>query len=44
LGTKGWWAFVFDASLAYRVKSRSAKSVQGNPVSEKPKKNKSKLE
>jgi hypothetical protein len=45
LGGRGRWISEFEASLVYRVSSRTARAVQRNPVSknktkEKPKNNK----
>jgi hypothetical protein len=33
LGGRGWWISEFKASLVYRVSSRTARAIQGNPVS-----------
>ena len=35
---RGRWISEFEASLVYRVSPRSARAIQGNPVSKKPKK------
>jgi hypothetical protein len=43
LGGRGRWISEFEASLVYRVSSRTARATQRNPVSEKTKtKNKTK--
>jgi hypothetical protein len=39
LGGRGRWIFEFEASLVYRVSSRTARATQRNPVSGKEKKN-----
>jgi hypothetical protein len=39
---RGRWISEFEASLVYRVSSRTAKATQRNPVSKKPKKQKTK--
>jgi hypothetical protein len=38
LGDRGRWISEFEASLVYRVSSRTAKAIQRNPVSKKNKK------
>jgi hypothetical protein len=40
LGGRGRWISEFEASLVYRVSSRSARATQRNPVSKKKKKKK----
>jgi uncharacterized protein (DUF2252 family) len=40
LGGRGRWISEFEASLVYRVSSRSAKATQRNPVSKKQNKTK----
>jgi hypothetical protein len=42
LGGKGRWISEFEASLVYRVSSRTTGATQRNPVSKKPKTNKQK--
>jgi hypothetical protein len=42
LGGRGRWISEFEASLVYRVSSRTARTIQRNPVSKKTKKNKKK--
>jgi hypothetical protein len=37
LGGRGRWISEFEASLVYRVSSRTARATQRNPVLEKPK-------
>jgi hypothetical protein len=37
LGGRGRWISEFEASLVYRVSSRTARATQRNPVSKKPK-------
>jgi hypothetical protein len=37
LGGRGRWISEFEASLVYRVSSRTARAIQRNPVSEKQK-------
>jgi hypothetical protein len=37
LGDRGRWISEFEASLVYRVSSRTAKATQRNPVSKKNK-------
>jgi hypothetical protein len=37
LGGRGRWILEFEASLVYRVSSRSARATQRNPVSKKQK-------
>jgi hypothetical protein len=39
LGGRGRWISEFEASLVYKVSSRTARAVQGNPVSKKKQKN-----
>jgi hypothetical protein len=38
LGGTGRWISEFEASLVYKVSSRTARAIQRNPVSEKKKK------
>jgi hypothetical protein len=38
LGGRGRWISEFEASLVYRVSSRTARAIQRNPVSKKKKK------
>jgi hypothetical protein len=38
LGGRGRWISEFEASLVYRVSSRTARATQRNPVSKKKKK------
>jgi hypothetical protein len=40
LGGRDRWISEFEASLVYKVSSRTAKTIQRNPVSEKKKKKK----
>jgi hypothetical protein len=40
LGGRGRWISEFEASLVYRVSSRTARATQKNPVSKKKKKKK----
>jgi hypothetical protein len=40
LGGRGRWISEFEASLVYRVSSRTARATQRNPVSKKKKKKK----
>jgi hypothetical protein len=42
LGGRGRWISEFEASLFYRVSSRTARAIQRNPVSKKTKKKKNK--
>jgi hypothetical protein len=42
LGDRGRWISEFEASLVYRVSSRTARATQRNPVSKKQKTNKQK--
>jgi hypothetical protein len=42
LGGRGRWISEFEASLVYRVSSRSARATQRNPVSKNQKKEKKK--
>jgi hypothetical protein len=42
LGGRGRWISEFEASLVYRVSSRTARVTQRNPVSKKKKKKKTK--
>jgi hypothetical protein len=42
LGGRGRWIFEFEASLVYRVSSRTARTTQRNPVWKKEKKRKEK--
>jgi hypothetical protein len=44
LGGRGRWISEFEASLVYKVSSRTARAIQRNPVSRKPKKKKEKKE
>jgi hypothetical protein len=44
LGSRGRWISEFEASLVYKVSSRTARATQRNPVSEKKKKKKKKKE
>ena len=37
MGGRGRWVSEFEASLVYRVSSRTARATQRNPVSKKPK-------
>jgi hypothetical protein len=37
LGGKGRWISEFEASLVYRMSSRTARATERNPVSKKPK-------
>jgi hypothetical protein len=43
LGGRGRWISEFEASLVYRVSSRTARATQKNPVSKDPKKKKKRL-
>jgi hypothetical protein len=43
LGGRGRWISEFEASLVYRVSSRTARATQRNPVSKKDKKRKKKI-
>jgi hypothetical protein len=38
LGGRGRWISEFEASLVYKVSSRTARATQRNPVSKNPKK------
>jgi hypothetical protein len=40
LGGRGRWISEFEASLVYRVSSRTARAIQRNPVSKKQNKTK----
>ena len=40
MGGRGKWTSEFEASLVYRVNSRTARATQRNPVSKKKKKKK----
>ena len=40
MGGRGRWISEFEASLVYRVSSRTAKTIQRNPVSKNQKKKK----
>jgi hypothetical protein len=40
LGGRGRWISEFEASLVYRVSSRTAKATQRNPLSKEQNKNK----
>jgi hypothetical protein len=42
LGGRGRWISEFEASLVYKVSSRTARAIQRNPVSKKEKKKKKK--
>jgi hypothetical protein len=42
LGGRGRWISEFEASLVYRVSSRTARAIQKNPVSKKQKRKKEK--
>jgi hypothetical protein len=42
LGGRGRWISKFEASLVYRVSSRTARAIQRNPVSKNRNKNKKK--
>jgi hypothetical protein len=42
LGGRGRWISEFEASLVYKVSSRTARAIQRNPVSKKQKKKKKK--
>jgi hypothetical protein len=42
LGCRGRQIFEFEASLVYKVSSRTARATQRNPVSKKTKQNKNK--
>jgi hypothetical protein len=42
LSTRGRWISEFEASLVYRVSSRTARATQRNPVSKKQKNKKTK--
>ena len=42
MGGRGRWISEFEASLVYRVSSRTARATQRNPVSKKTKKRKRK--
>jgi hypothetical protein len=42
LGGKGRWISELEASLVYRVSSRTARAIQRNPISKKKKKQKKK--
>jgi hypothetical protein len=44
LGGRGRWISEFEASLVYRVSSRTARATQKNPVSKKKKNKKKKKE
>jgi hypothetical protein len=44
LGGRGRQISEFEASLVYRVSSRTARAIQRNPVSKKKKKNKKKTQ
>jgi hypothetical protein len=43
LGGRGRWISEFEASLVYKVSTRTARATQRNPVSEKKKKKSAKL-
>jgi hypothetical protein len=43
LGGRGRWISEFEASLVYRVSSRTARATQRNPVSKNKKTNKQKI-
>ena len=36
MGGRGRWISEFEASVVYRVSSRTARAIQSNPVSKKP--------
>jgi hypothetical protein len=42
LGGRGRWISEFEASLVYKVSSRTARAIQRNPVSKNKQKNKTK--
>jgi hypothetical protein len=42
LGGRGRWISELEASLVYKVSSRTARAIQRNPVSKKPQKTKNK--
>jgi hypothetical protein len=42
LGDRGRWISEFEASLVYKVSSRTARAIQRNPVSRRKKKKKKK--
>jgi hypothetical protein len=42
LGGRGRWISEFEASLVYKVSSRTARGIQKNPVSKRQKKKKKK--
>jgi hypothetical protein len=42
LGGRGRWISEFEASLVYKVSSKTARAIQRNPVSNKTKQNKTK--
>ena len=42
MGGKGRWISELEASLVYRVSSRTARAIQRNPISKKKKKTKKK--
>jgi hypothetical protein len=42
LGSRGRWISEFEASLVYKVSSRTARAIQRNPVSKKQNKTKQK--
>jgi hypothetical protein len=42
LGGRDRWISEFEASLVYKVSSRTARAIQRNPVSKKPKPNQTK--
>jgi hypothetical protein len=42
LGVRGRWISEFEASLVYRMSSRTARATQRNPISKKRKQNKQK--
>jgi hypothetical protein len=44
LGGRGRWISEFEASLVYRVSSRTARATQRNPVSKKRKRKEKKKE
>jgi hypothetical protein len=44
LGGRGRQISEFEASLVYKVSSRTARALQGNPISKKKKKKKKKKE
>jgi hypothetical protein len=43
LGGRGRWISEFEASLVYKVSSRTARAIQRNPVSKKQNKKQTKI-